>query len=228
MEQATVWVDGLARIHRDREILRCHDFSATPMYPSGSGHPAGALFDWIITDFALVDAIESGLVKIPRIPTDDNAGAAVPRYRNLWDHIRTALPRGSQDAPDRGLSLTDYLTRVDGPLKQLGGEWEETFEQWSADGRPVPPAMIVICQDTPLAEVLEKHIAVKGGASAHLQNTTARYGRCASTPGSSSRPKTVTSSAPPTPPSRSAARWQPSARSANQGSKSAVSSQWPC
>jgi type III restriction enzyme len=171
VQQATVWVDGLARIHRDREILRCHDFSATPMYPAGSGRPAGALFDWIISDFALVDAIEAGLVKIPRIPTDDNAGAAVPRYRNLWDHVRTALPRGARDEPDRGLSLTDYLTRVDGPLKQLGDEWEETFEQWTTDGRPVPPAMIVVCQDTPLAAVLEQHIAVKGGASAHLQNT---------------------------------------------------------
>lgn len=171
VEQATVWIDGLARIRRDREVLRCHDFSATPMYPSGSGHhPAGALFEWIISDFALVDAIEAGLVKIPRIPTDDNAGAAVPRYRNLWDHVRNALPRGAQDDPDRGQSLTDYLTRVDGPLKQLAGEWEETFEQWRADGRPIPPAMIVVCADTPLAEVLDKHISTKGGAGPGLQN----------------------------------------------------------
>jgi len=170
-EQATVWIDGLARIHRDREILRCHDFSATPVYPSGSGKPAGSLFEWIISDFSLVDAIEAGLTKIPRIPTDDNAGASVPRYRNLWQHVRDALPRGEQDATERGSSLTDYLTRIDGPLKQLAGEWEETLEQWRDVGRAVPPAMIVICNDTALAGVLEQHIAVRGSASPGLVNT---------------------------------------------------------
>jgi len=174
VEQATVWIDGLARIHRDREILRCHDFSATPMYPAGSGHPAGALFEWIVSDFSLVDAIESGLTKIPRIPTDDNAGSLVPRYRNLWAHVRDALPRGASDADpegDRGSSVTDYLTRIDGPLKQLAGEWEATFERWRDAGRPVPPAMIVICADTALAEVVDLHIAQKAGAAPGLANT---------------------------------------------------------
>lgn len=172
-EQATVWIDGLARIHRDREILRCHDFSATPMYTAGSGKPAGSLFEWIVSDFSLVDAIESGLTKIPRIPTDDNAGASVPRYRNLWQHVRDALPRGKQDASERGSSLSDYLTRIDGPLKQLAGEWEDTLDQWRDADREVPPAMIVICNDTRLAEVIEQHVAVRGSATPGLANTPA-------------------------------------------------------
>ncbi len=171
-EQATVWIDGLAKIHRDREILRCHDFSATPMYTAGSGRRVGSLFEWIVSDFPLVDAIESGLTKIPQIPTDDNAGSSVPRYRNLWEHVRDALPRGVGDAEaDRGTNLTDYLTRIDGPLKQLAGEWEDTFEEWRAQGRETPPAMIVICADTAMAEVLEQYIAVKGAASPLLANT---------------------------------------------------------
>ena len=129
-ERATVWIDGLARIHRDREVLRCLDFSATPIYVSGTGHEPGSLFEWIVSDFALVDAIESGLVKVPRIPTDDNAGAGTPKYRNLWEHVKASLPRGDADEPQRGHDLMDYLTQLDGPLRQLAGEWQETFERW--------------------------------------------------------------------------------------------------
>jgi type III restriction enzyme len=168
-ERATVWVDGLARLHRDRQVLRCVDFSATPMYVSGSGHEAWTPFPWVVSDFALVDAIESGLVKIPRIPTDDNAGAAVPKYRNLWEHVKATLPR-PKDEPHAGNPLVDYLTQVDGPLKQLAGEWQETFERWRATGRPVPPAMIVICNDTRMAEVLELHVGRRGEAGPELQN----------------------------------------------------------
>jgi type III restriction enzyme len=150
VERATVWVDGLARVHRDREILRCLDFSATPMYLPGTGHAAWTPFEWVVSDFALVDAIESGLVKVPRMPVDDNAGTAIPKYRNLWEHVKANLPRASDEA-DTGSPLTDYLTQVDGPLRQLAGEWRETFERWQKAERNVPPCMIVICNDTKMA-----------------------------------------------------------------------------
>lgn len=169
VEKATVWIDGLAKIHGDRTITKCIDFSATPMYVPGSGHPPWTPFDWVVSDFALVDAIESGLVKIPRIPTDDNAGAAIPKYRHLWEHVKASLPR-SKDEPDVGHSLLDYLTQVDGPLKQLAGEWRDTFERWADAGRTVPPAMVVICSDTKMAEILERHIADRGGADPELRN----------------------------------------------------------
>ena len=91
-------------------------------------------FEWIVSDFALVDAIESGLVKIPRTPTDDDAGEAVPKYRNLWEYISTTLPKRSQ-AEDESHPLTDYLAEADGPLKQLAAAWEATFREWEA-GRP--------------------------------------------------------------------------------------------
>jgi type III restriction enzyme len=168
-ERATVWIDGLARIHRDREVLRCLDFSATPMYVPGSGHSPWTPFPWVISDFALVDAIESGLVKIPKIPTDDNAGAAVPKYRNLWQHVKANLPR-AKDEPDAGNPLVDYLTQVDGPLKQLAGKWQETFELWQTAKRRIPPAMIIVCNDTRMAEVLDAHIGAKGEAGPELQN----------------------------------------------------------
>lgn len=169
-EQATVWIQGLERIARERGVLRAIDFSATPMYPGAVREKAWQPFEWIVSDFALVDAIESGLVKIPRIPTDDNTGRAVPKYRNLWEHVRTRLPKQGEDSEAEHHPLTDYLSEVDGPLKQLAGEWHETFETWANVPRPVPPVMTVVCSDTKMAELLEKHIAEFGEAGPWLQN----------------------------------------------------------
>lgn len=168
-ERATVWIEGLERIHHDREILRCIDLSATPMFVPGSGHDPWTPFEWIVSDFALVDAIESGLVKIPTIPVDDNAGAAVPKYRELWKFVKSNLPKPGDDG-EAGHPLTDYLTQIDGPLKQLAGKWEETLEEWQKSGRAVPPVLIVICHDTKMAEVLDAYIGTKGRVTAALTN----------------------------------------------------------
>jgi type III restriction enzyme len=169
LREATVWIDGLERIHRHRSILRAIDLSATPMYPSVFKDRAWTPFEWIVSDFALVDAIESGLVKIPRTPTDDDAGQAVPKYRNLWQHISTTLPKRSQ-AEDESHPLTDYLAEADGPLKQLAAAWEATFAEWREVGRQVPPVMIVIAHDTTVARLLELHIADMGEAGPELVN----------------------------------------------------------
>lgn len=169
LREATVWIDGLAKIHNHREILRAVDCSATPMYPGMFKDRAWTPFEWIVSDFALVDAIESGLVKIPRTPTDDNAEEAIPKYRNLWEHIKHTLPKRSE-ADDDSHPLVDYLAEADGPLKQLAGAWEDTFQAWQEAGRPVPPVLITICHDTTVARLLERHIAELGEASPLLVN----------------------------------------------------------
>ena len=169
VREATVWISGLEKVNRARGIVRAIDCSATPMYPGSFKEKAWTPFEWIISDFALVDAIESGLVKIPRTPTDDNTGEAIPKYRNLWEHIKKALPKRNQ-AEDDSHPLTDYLAEADGPLKQLAGAWEETYKSWEEAGRKVPPVMITICHDTTVARLLERHIAVLGEASPLLVN----------------------------------------------------------
>ena len=73
-EEATVWVSGLDRLNQASGIRFCVDLSATPFYIAGSGFPEGAPFPWLVSDFGLVDAIESGLVKIPRLPVSDTTG----------------------------------------------------------------------------------------------------------------------------------------------------------
>lgn len=169
IREATVWIDGLERIDRHRGILRAIDASATPMYPSAFRARAWTPFEWIVSDFALVDAIESGLVKIPRTPTDDDGGEAVPKYRNLWEYIRKTLPKRNQADADSH-PLIDYLAEADGPLKQLASAWHDTFTEWEESGRPVPPVMVVIAHDTNVARLLEKHIAGIGEASPLLVN----------------------------------------------------------
>lgn len=171
LREATIWIDGLEKVHRHRGILRAIDLSATPMYPGMFRERAWTPFEWIVSDFALVDAIEAGLVKIPRTPTADDTGEAVPKYRNLWDHIKQTLPKRSE-AEAEGHPLIDYLAEADGPLKQLAAAWESTFEAWADAGRPVPPAMVVIAHDTTVARLLEKHIAQLGEASPMLVNPT--------------------------------------------------------
>jgi len=169
--EATVWVNGLDRIHNDREILRCLDFSATPMYPGAvGGEKAWRPFEWVVSDFGLVDAIESGLVKIPRIPTDDDSGLSIPKYRNLWEYVKKALPKRGEDPEDADHPLIDYLAEVDGPLKQLADGWIRTYEAWLEAGRAIPPVMIVVCNETKMAEMLEIHIARRGEAGQWLQN----------------------------------------------------------
>ncbi len=175
IEAATVWIDGLARIHRDRGVLRCIDYSATPMYPGAvGGEKAFRPFEWVVSDFSLVDAIESGLVKVPRIPTTDDSGRSTPRYRNLWEHIKRqkakALKELEEDvASDR--QVTDYVSEIAGALSQLAGEWEATFERWTdASAAAVPPVLIVVCADTKMARVIERIVAERGDITPALQN----------------------------------------------------------
>ena len=98
-EEATVWVGALDKINKSRGINFCIDMSATPFYIKGSGHPEGQPLPWLVSDFGLVDAIESGIVKIPRIPVDDNSGQPIPKYFRLWKTIMQSLPSAEKEGP---------------------------------------------------------------------------------------------------------------------------------
>ncbi|EQD39098.1 type III restriction protein res subunit, partial [mine drainage metagenome] len=93
-EAAAVWLNGLEAIGRKYGVKAAFDLSATPFFLKGSGHPEGTLFPWVVSDFALIDAIETGIVKVPRLPTADNRDeGALPTYRNLWALVGTQLPK---------------------------------------------------------------------------------------------------------------------------------------
>src|SRR5438094_6653809 len=93
-EAARVWISGLEAVNRKLGLARVVDLSATPFFLRGSGYAEGTLFPWTMSDFSLMDAIESGIVKLPRVPVADNIpGSEMPMFRNLWEHIRSKMPR---------------------------------------------------------------------------------------------------------------------------------------
>src|SRR6202165_5487722 len=93
-EAARLWVSGLEIVKRKLGITRVMDLSATPFFLRGSGYAEGTLFPWTMSDFSLMDAIECGIVKLPRVPVADNIpGGDMPTFRNLWEHIRTKMPK---------------------------------------------------------------------------------------------------------------------------------------
>ena len=158
-EEATVWVGGLDRINAVRGINFCVDFSATPFYIKGSGYEEGAPFPWVVSDFGLVDAIESGIVKIPRVPVDDNTGALIPKYFRLWEWVNQRLPASERQTARRRARPESVLREAEDALATLASEWKRTFEEFQKAGSPVPPVMIVVCDNTDLARLVHEHIA---------------------------------------------------------------------
>lgn len=160
-EEATVWVSGLDKINAACGIGVCVDLSATPFYLHGSGYPEGSPFPWIVSDFSLVDAIESGITKIPRLPAIDNTGRPDPKYFKLWDHIVRDLKPGEKLTGGKPKPAVVYRKAEDA-LLTLAGEWKQKFEQvmTSAPGQDrTPPVMIVVCDNTDIAKEFYRAIS---------------------------------------------------------------------
>ncbi len=150
IEEATKWVGGLDRIHGARGILTCYDFSATPFAPSGKKSSGEALFDWIVSDFGLNDAIESGLVKTPRVVVRDDAVPDAKTYKSRLYHIyndaevKDDLNRRAQPHEP----LPDLVTNG---YYLLGYDWREAARDWKDGGFRTPPVMITVANRTETA-----------------------------------------------------------------------------
>jgi type III restriction enzyme len=158
-EAARVWISGLEAVKRKLGIERVIDLSATPFFLRGSGYAEGTLFPWTMSDFSLMDAIECGIVKLPRVPVADNIpGEEVPVFRNLWEHIRTRMPkkgRGKSGALDP-LSLPVELQTA---LEALYGHYAKTFALWEGRKIKVPPCFIVVCNNTSTSKLVYDFIS---------------------------------------------------------------------
>jgi type III restriction enzyme len=148
--EATVWIGGLDRLHRSRGILTCYDFSATPFTPSGKKSSEEALFGWIVSDFGLNDAIESGLVKTPRVVVRDDAVPDAKTYKSRLYHmyndpdVKDDLNRKAEpEEPLPDLVLNAYYL--------LGYDWREAWKAWNEANLPTPPVMITVCNRTETA-----------------------------------------------------------------------------
>src|SRR3989449_4596683 len=177
-EAARIWISGLEAVNRKLGVARVIDLSATPFFLSGSGYAEGTLFPWTMSDFSLMDAIECGIVKLPRVPVADNIpGEEMPMFRDLWIHVRAKMPkkgRGKGGTLDP-LSLPPQLQTA---LEALYGHYEKTYRLWEKAGIRVPPCFIVVCQNTAISKLVYDFIS-----GFHRQNddgsTTLENGRLA-------------------------------------------------
>lgn len=157
-EAARMWISGLEAIQRHLGINRVVDLSATPFFLRGSGYAEGTLFHWTMSDFSLMDAIECGIVKLPRVPVTDNVpGTEMPIFRELWAHVGKELPKSA-----RGAATFDPLalpTKLKTAIEALYGHYEKTFNLWKEADIKVPPCFIIVCQNTSISKVIYDYIS---------------------------------------------------------------------
>ncbi len=159
-KEATVWIDGLDRIHKSRGINFCVDLSATPYFLARVGQDTNRPFPWVTSDFGLIDAIESGLVKIPQLAVRDSTGAQIPGYFNIWRWIIPKLTPGERGA-GRNPKPEAILKWSNTPITMLAGLWEQTLHDWETrqEQDPRPPVFILVCKNTKIAKVLYEWLA---------------------------------------------------------------------
>jgi type III restriction enzyme len=158
--ESTVWIDGLDRIHKHRRINFCVDLSATPYYLARAGEDTNRIFPWVVSDFGLTDAIESGLVKIPQLAHSDPGGEEQAAYFNIWRWIMsklTAAERGGKRANAKADAVLKWAAQ---PIRLLAGAWEELRQEWGEEGDDErPPVLILVCKNTRLASVIYDWLA---------------------------------------------------------------------
>lgn len=163
-EQARIWINGLEAVQKKLGIKVVYDLSATPFFLKGSGEPEGTLFGWVVSDFSLIDAIESGIVKVPRVPiSDDSMSGPMPTYRDLWFRIRDGLPktgRGTKKEPEE----PNVPLELEGALESLYSHYKKVYQEWESDTNALdkgstPPVFIVVCNNTNVSRMVYNHIS---------------------------------------------------------------------
>jgi type III restriction enzyme len=158
-EEARVWFKGLQAVAKHVGIKQVYDLSATPFYLKGSGYNEGYIFPWTISDFSLMDAIESGVVKVPRTPVDDDAAHKLVTYLRLWELVGDSLPQRAAKG-----KVADWMPHavLEGALRSLYRSYEQAFDQWETTlrdhGEP-PPVFIVVCPNTVVSKLVYDWIA---------------------------------------------------------------------
>lgn len=160
-EAARLWISGLEALKRKVGVRTVYDLSATPFFLRGSGYREGTLFPWTVSDFSLMDAIECGIVKLPRIPVADNSvNGEMPIYRDLWEHIGKRMPKkGAGKSGDLDPLAHTFPAELQTALYALYSHYEKTYEAWRQAGLETPPVFIVVCNNTATSKLVYEWIS---------------------------------------------------------------------
>ena len=162
--EARIWISGVEAVKAKIGVKVVYDLSATPFFLRGSGYSEGTLFPWVVSDFSLIDAIESGIVKVPRVPVaDDNMLHESPIYRDIWPLIREQLPKKGRGT-DAVTGEPKLPAELEGALQSLYSNYEQYYRRWerNADAPSrghTPPVFIVVCNNTNVSKLVFDHIA---------------------------------------------------------------------
>ena len=163
-EEARIWISGLEAVKRKLGVKTVYDLSATPFFLRGSGYKEGTLFPWVVSDFSLIDAIESGIVKVPRVPVADNSmEGQMPAYRDLWLRIRDDLPKKGR-GQQKLAAEPNLPAPLEGALQSLYANYSKYYERWQANTEAradglTPPVFIVVCNNTNVSKMVFDYIA---------------------------------------------------------------------
>ena len=163
-EEAKIWISGLEAVKKKLGVRAIYDLSATPFFLKGSGYPEGTLFPWVISDFSLIDAIEAGIVKVPRVPVSDDSGVGEqPTYRDLWLRIRDTLPKKGRRTEEAGEEPV-LPVELQGALHSLYGNYEKYFKLWQDNPETIAsgvtsPVFIVVCNNTNVSKMVFDYIS---------------------------------------------------------------------
>lgn len=166
-EKARLWINGLRAVARHRGVRAVYDLSATPYYLRGSGWPEGTLFPWVVSDFDLLEAIEAGIVKIPRLPVEDDGTPAsleedhMPLFRNVYDRVKDDL-KGLKRGDDLG-----FPGRLPGELeialKTLYRHFEKRYKAAEATPGAALPVFIVVANNVAASDLIYRRLSGDAG-----------------------------------------------------------------
>jgi type III restriction enzyme len=160
--EARVWFKGLQALAAKLGIKTVYDLSATPFFLTGSGYGTGVLFPWVVSDFSLIDAIECGIVKVPRVPVDDNTEGDEVKFRNLWDQISAELPKRVAKQAKSREEAPQLPAQLEMALSTLYDNYAASFRAWEVTDealRGTPPVFIVVCANTTISKLVFDWIA---------------------------------------------------------------------
>ncbi len=158
-EAARLWISGLEIVSEKLGLAQMIDLSATPFFLKGSGYGEGTIFHWTMSDFSLMDAIECGIVKLPRVPVADNIpGGEMPKFRNLWEHVGKKMPKKGR-GKSKDLDPLSLPVELQTALEALYGHYQKTYDLWQKAGIITPPCFIIVCQNTAISKLVYDFIS---------------------------------------------------------------------